>query len=483
MARPALPFRDPLPSPTPAVTRRTTSLRKSTLQQRHDGTATRSSWGRRAGEKQLAQLANEAPTPNSRFRPRLSLDQYLPPESDRPGTFTPGALPNPSGHPTTRQAHQPHPLSRTITQSSSSSASIQDDTPTHIPIKFGEKPRAPLNFAKSLPLAATRPSVSTDEAVATPNYKQARPYQGAFMSTGLVSKVNRNPEQLPPNKFASKPTFVMPDTPCKKQSYPSATFPPHPGSGRRSSRPSFGSPTTPFNSSVRANVEKTGEHLFRPNRSSHGRKGSVFSVDGEDITDFHGACDDILPPTPTKNLFRSSILTNSAKQSISPLSADLGQTQASIPNRKLTISLLASLSEHGEDDASGRSSSPHASHIDMSPCLALSFSSFSRSRARRGLFEAPAPVQTASIARATSLPRTIITSKEGLTKTGAITTGPLLERFVSGGIASPKTTQDSMLPPDPSRLSISNQQEAKFSASTGDATISLPPATPTMERT
>ena len=477
-------FREPLPSPTPVVSRRTTSLRKSTLQQRHDGNATRTSWGRRAGEKQLAQLTNDASSPNSRFRPRLSLDQYVPLENERGSPFAPGPLPNPSVHPATRQAHQPHPLSRTITQSSSSSASLQDETPTHVPMKVGERPRVPFSFAKSLPPGASRPlvSMSTEQAVATPNYKHAKPFQGAFMSTGLVSKVNRNPEQLPANKFASsKPTFVMPDTPCKKQSYPSATFPPHPGSGRRSSRPSFGSPTTPFNSAPKASPrDKTGEALFRPNRSSHGRKGSVFSVDGDDNVDLHGAGDDILPPTPTKNLFRTSILGTNARQSASPLSADLGPRKAASPIRKSNISLPASLCEQEEADASR---GHPVSHVEMSPCLTLSLSSFGRSRARRGSFATPSPVQTAPLTSPLAPPPTTHAEKKGLTETDAAAAGTPLERNLDREGSPLKNFMDSMMgPPDASRLSISNQQDFSLPPpSRGDPSASLPPATPTME--
>ncbi|KAH8893240.1 kinase-like protein [Thozetella sp. PMI_491] len=389
-------FREPIPSPTPAMTRRSTSLRKSTLQQRHDGTPNRSSWGRRAGEKQLAQFTNqEASTPNSRFRPRLSLDQYVPLEPERASPFTPGPLPNPSAHPMTRTTHQPHPLSRAITQSSSSAASLQDDTPTHVPVQFGEKPRAPLNFAKSLPAGATRPPNPLDPAVATPAYKHAKPYQGAFMSTGLVSKMNRNPEQGPPNsnKFpSSKPAFVMPDTPCKKQSYPSATYPPHPGSGRRSSRPSFGSPTTPFGSVTKRNGDITGDLLFRPNAVSHGRKSSVFSVDGLEDAD----AQEMPPPTPTKNLFRKSVMAGQAKKGTSPLSVGFDKKDSSSPSCDPDI---ASPLEHVSNEDS--------------------------------LF--------------------------------------------------PQTPQESMAPPDASRLFISNHPDTKKPITKTDRRPSFPPATPTME--
>ncbi|KAK3942274.1 hypothetical protein QBC46DRAFT_78305 [Diplogelasinospora grovesii] len=290
------------PSPAPfAMPRRSSSLRKSTLQQRHgDG---RLSWGRRAGEKQLAQLSSDAITP-ARSRPRLSLDQYLPPD-ERGSPFSQGPLPNPSAHPVQplpRQANQPHPLSRTLTQSSSGS-SLPDDSPTHFPVQLGDRPRAPMNFSKSMPLGS-RPPAAPGAPVATPQYKRAKPFQAAFMSTGLVSKMNRNPELGPLKQAGAKASAIMPDTPCKKQTYNSATYPPQSGgSGRRRARPSFGSPSTPFGSievpkrgNTFGNQERAGGLFFQQDRSSHTRKSSLLSLDGDD----HG---DDFPPTPTKNLF------------------------------------------------------------------------------------------------------------------------------------------------------------------------------------
>ncbi|KAK3326446.1 hypothetical protein B0H66DRAFT_160538 [Apodospora peruviana] len=316
----ASPFGEALASPTPSsLPKRSSSLRKSTLQQRHGD---RSSWGRRAGEKQLAQLSNEtSATPNFRSRPRLSLDQYLPPD-ERGSPFSPQVpLPNPSMHLIPRPANQPHPLSRTITQSSSGS-SLPDDSPTHIPVHFGERPRAPLNFSKSLPVGSQRP-LDDSQSVATPQYKRAKPFQAAFMSTGLVSKMTRNPELGLPKHPGAKVT-AMPDTPCKKQPYNSATYPPPVGSGgrRRSSRASFGSPSTPFSSTtpfgsvpvpVRGNLfgpsqEKPPSLLFQQVRSGHNRKSSLLSLDGDDQCDPSEVAADF-PPTPTKNLFFKSLST------------------------------------------------------------------------------------------------------------------------------------------------------------------------------
>ncbi|KAK0708760.1 hypothetical protein B0T21DRAFT_298301, partial [Apiosordaria backusii] len=300
------PTPDPLASPTPSsMQHRSSSLRRSTLQQRHgDG---RSSWGRRAGER--AQMTIEAASPMAaRSRPRLSLDQYVPVATESPFTHQ-GPLPPASAHflaHKAREQFQPHPLSRSLTQSSSNS-SLPDDSPTHVPVQFGEKPRVPLNFSKSLPPGARPPAKDSDD-VATPNYKQAKPFQAAFMSTGLVSKMNRNPELGPPKHPGAK-VNPMPDTPCKKQ-YSSATYPPNLSGGRRQSRMSFGSPSTPFSSN---GAPPTSSLFFQQVRAGHMRKSSLLSLDGDDLGASH---DDFPPPTPTKNIFRH--LTSSAQSARTP---------------------------------------------------------------------------------------------------------------------------------------------------------------------
>ena len=310
-----MPFRetrDVMSPPTPTATanmpKRSSSLRKSTLQQRHGDT--RTSLGRRAGEKQLAQFsAGVAATPPHGERPRLSLDQYLPLE-EYTSLFSPKApLQNPSVHPMPRAVNQPHPLSRTLTQSSSSS-SVPDDSPTHAPIQLGERPRVPLNFSKSLPPGSTRP-VNGPKPIETPDYKRVKPLQSAFMSTGLVSKMTRNPDLGLPDAPNSKIT-AMPDTPCKKQ-YPANTYPPQNSGGRRPSRPSFGSPSSPFRSSAigpgRGNIfglrdRPSASSFFQTSRPGHARKLSLLSLDGDDHNEPAGSQDDI-PPTPTKSFLRT----------------------------------------------------------------------------------------------------------------------------------------------------------------------------------
>ncbi|KAH9233747.1 hypothetical protein K456DRAFT_1749993 [Colletotrichum gloeosporioides 23] len=328
--------RDPLPSPTPPpqAPRRTGSLRKSTLQQRqHD----RSSWGRRSGANHLAQMSGDFSTPNSKNRPRLSMDQFLPPQAPRDSPFSSNPpLPNPSAHPIERSSHQPHPLSKTLVTSTSGN-SLEEQNNSMPPPSLFEKPRAPINFAKSMPYGSSRPSfMQEDNNENVTPFKAAKPWAGAFMSTGLVSKVNRNPEE-----FDNK--LTMPDTPCKKPTNGFATFPPPPGSVmKKNNRYSFGGmPSTPFNApgapSSRSTFGNPGKGLgiFQRMGSRHARRGSVlsldddkkFSLDTNFNVDLANATTDA-PPTPTKqgltpslsNLSEQSIESPSAKRSL-PFSA------------------------------------------------------------------------------------------------------------------------------------------------------------------
>ncbi|OAA62538.1 serine/threonine-protein kinase-like protein [Niveomyces insectorum RCEF 264] len=358
-----------------SLPKRTSSLRKSTLQQRHDP---RSSWGRRQGEKYLQQhqqqlqLQQEQQSPPSqqqpkrspnewsftaphlRNRPRASLDQLLKPEPRESPFKARGPLPNPSAHAVDRTIgaavpaapaapaapvaptamamattsgtapHQPHPLSRTLTTSSSSS-SLPDDSPTHFPVQLPpDRPRHASIFARSLPLNAHRPR---PEPVATPQYKSARPLQSVFASAGLVSKMNRNAEDEPLPHFGGRP-MVMPDTPCKKQVYPSNTYPPSSGSGRKHQQRRFvfpAAPETPFAHTAPAHPRGTstnnaGESVvnFFKLRSSHTRKNSILSIDG-DAGDSQGAADGFdLPPTPTKSVLAKNLFGATSRSQTSP---------------------------------------------------------------------------------------------------------------------------------------------------------------------
>ncbi|KAK0635878.1 hypothetical protein B0T17DRAFT_480897 [Bombardia bombarda] len=467
-------------STTPTgLPKRSSSLRKSTLQQRHGDS--RISWGRRAGEKQLAQLANETSTPLTRNRPRLSLDQYLPPTS--------AALPNPSLHLIPRPANQPHPLSRTVTQSSSSS-SLPDDSPTHVPMHIGEKPRVPLNFSKSLPPGSLRPTNDSDP-VATPQYKRAKPLQAAFMSTGLVSKMTRNPD-LGELKRPEPKVTVMPDTPCKKQPYNSATYPPQVGSGgRRSHRPSFGSPSTPFSSISGAgrgtnpfgDPDKPGSLFFQNVRSRHARKSSLLSLDGDD----HGAAGDTsddFPPTPTKNLFFKSFTTpahvtqtpNPSRTFALPTSAfGYDEHTDSLPSCKSQISQEVTCHDREKKcerpiDIDMDPSTPSAGD---GPRMSISLPSFSQRQAMLRPLVTPTPVRTFSALSAVHGARLNQASRAD----SKLSASPLHSLDYTEG-SSPQTPQDSMIhdlaPLDASRLSLHHSQD-------DNDRQSRTPATPTTQ--
>ncbi|KAM6507672.1 mitosis inhibitor protein kinase swe1 [Fusarium solani] len=318
------PSREPLPSPTPTTTvpKRSSSLRKSTLQQRY---GERGSWGRRSGERQLAQISSEFSP--SRSRPRLSLDQFVPPAVPQESPFI---STTPTSKPPTftgDRTFQPHPLSKTLTTSSSGN-SLTEETPIYAPVaRMPDRPRPHL-FSRSLPLNATRPTRPSDpsRAMATPNKSQL--WVGAFSSTGLISKVNRNPEEEADKKMAP------PDTPCKKHSNPFATFPPPAGSAlkkRGNNRNSFGGiPSTPFNpigAPAPNSFGNPGKGLAifqRGNASRSSRRSSILSLDGEEhklfgeTIDFSNPMEGDAPPTPTKNNLTPSLSKVSEKSFESP---------------------------------------------------------------------------------------------------------------------------------------------------------------------
>ncbi|RYC61269.1 hypothetical protein CHU98_g4942 [Xylaria longipes] len=490
-----------------SVPRRAGSLRRSTLQQRHN--SDRTSLSRRSGLTSLSTMAAsphnspEAVAPSNTNRPRISLDAFCPPSRDSP--FAEGIFHQPS-----TQLHQPptqrHPLSRTITTSSSGS-SMGDDSPTHCPIHV-EKPRARMNFSKSLPLGAVRPKPDLPGgslgSASTPDYKNAKPYSGAFASTGLVSKMIRNPEER-----RSSIVFGggVPDTPCKrappglpkKQTHGFATYPPPSpmGLAKRGARFNrhHGSPTSPFN---RSTNEPPRPVLFQGFNSRHSRKGSLLSLysDGggspNKIADEMDTCDEgSLPPTPTKNQ-----LPNQGSSDLSKLSNESPTIQRFLPLPTSTPHEIVAWQL--DADASRKSSSLNEPCNNISvgvdaltscedicqssitvgqgpgQCISLSSSSFGQSRARRGSLPVPAPLET--------MPKVIMNSgiRVKFAKNHPMNTASPLDRLESTEKASPTTPQEGGLLLDGSRLSSSsNRADAfLFPGSNGRGSI-LPPATPT----
>lgn len=514
---------------TSAAMRRAGSLRKSTLQQRERtswgkryaaqqlsqnfGEVTtpkqreRTSWNRRQAAQQLATIPNETATPNAKSRPRLSLDQFVPPPPRDSPFNTQGPLPNPSAHTMVNQpAHQPHPLSRTMTTASTST--VADESPTQFPTPTVEKAKGPTNFSKSLPVGAVRPQAERPGqgavSVSTPNYKNEKPFEGAFHSTGLISKMRYNPELG--NVGGSH--AVVPDTPCKGRRGTFATYP-QPWSGGAKSRGrhirhTFGVPSTPFDAQTPNRTANLFSEQPRPvafgGFSNHSRKGSLLSLysdDGRSPSQKHGEFeptgDAYMPPTPTKTqpLFpgssRKMQFSNGSPIFNRCLPAPLSAIRTdSIPQQELPTSCkyTPERSCNGRegkgnvvltDDVSER---PTPVVQETSPTVLVSLSSFSRSRARRGPSSAPAPLEVNSMVTIVKSPARVQCAKSNT----VIPASPL-ERLEfaekAPERASPHTPQSSMVPLDASRLSISNHADGLLFPGTGSRNSAIPPATPT----
>ncbi|KAF3491147.1 uncharacterized protein GIQ15_00664 [Arthroderma uncinatum] len=286
------------------IPKRSSSLRKSTIQQRHPE---RSPFARKTSAENDESLVLQ-----NRQRMAIDSSTFLPLNPDS------SPSPNPStplfaSH-TTSTFHPPmHPLSRTITQSSSSS-SVGDDSPTNraLSTNFSES-RPILNFSKSLPIGAVAPRApsllrqESSNASASPfstpeNYKLVKPLPAAFMSTGLISKKNKNVSDF---RNSSTMSHNMPETPCKRASNVlfGANPVPQASSGKflpyHKTSNSF---ETPFTHRVKA----PSSSRVVPTCS---RRGSFASIDGDINSiprspsaafDSQCATDSDLPPTPTK---------------------------------------------------------------------------------------------------------------------------------------------------------------------------------------
>ncbi|KAL2787458.1 hypothetical protein BJX66DRAFT_341191 [Aspergillus keveii] len=311
-------------SPFATVPRRTSSLRRSTLQQRQSDRSLFSR-ARAMGDSD----GSDSSTPLTvRSRPALDSNTFQP---NRESLFSPRPAQSSSLFSTSLGPAQSrpaaHPLSRTITQSSSSS-SLVDDSPTHEPVQKSDRPRGIFNFSKSLPAGATRPtaarhltredSTSSTDSFATPeNYKLVKPLPAAFMSTGLISKKNRNVDDPQSMLGFSK---NMPDTPCKRpiNLFTSSQRPPEEPLGKSTfSNPVDMPPPSPFNpSSSRPKLGPfaRGMGIFGNtfNQGDISRRGSFASLDGDDgihtqspsnRQDSQPLSESDFPPTPTKQTF------------------------------------------------------------------------------------------------------------------------------------------------------------------------------------
>ena len=329
------------------IPKRSSSLRKSTLQQRQferpsNGKVSPTLPTSPASPSNMDQQPLQAQNPPPKKGQRFSLDNHLPPVPRESPFASQGSLLNASIHPlgpgqsqgqsqaaALSASQTRHPLSRTMTQSSSTS-SFADDSPTHEPIHRTERPKSMFDFSKSLPIGSARPIDTDDEpsqsssqgVFATPaNYKSAKPLPAAFMSTGLISKKNRNVDELQD----LLPKAHMPDTPCKKpfQSFPDAAnfAPTATPAAVKQPRHSFGTPSTPLNShrsvlkpAPRALGRGVGIFGTRGGKGALQRKASFASLDGDDKSqsqsppnhDSQTSTDSEFPPTPTKGVLATS---------------------------------------------------------------------------------------------------------------------------------------------------------------------------------
>ncbi|OLL22103.1 Mitosis inhibitor protein kinase wee1 [Neolecta irregularis DAH-3] len=137
----------------------------------------------------VQQVEFGTPGPASKIRRQISIENFLPAQSRDSPFGTPQPIQNPSIHLFNRKAPQRrHPLSQAQNASATPSAS---------------------SSASSIP---SKTSVSSNDkhSFFTPqNYKLVKPFQAAFMSTGLLSKRNRPPA-------GKAKASLPPDTPCKR---------------------------------------------------------------------------------------------------------------------------------------------------------------------------------------------------------------------------------------------------------------------------
>ncbi|KAL8664695.1 MAG: hypothetical protein Q9202_002830 [Teloschistes flavicans] len=492
-----------LTSPLP---KRTSSLRKTTLQQRHD----KPSFAR---SKLNTDLAFECTTPGQsvpKNRFRMSLDCYLPSMAKDSPFSSQGSLPNASAHPMSQVSNKPsntasqgqghrHPLSRTMTQSSSNS-SMAEDSPTHIPVRQPETRRPLVDFNKSLPIGVVRPvssgnaaqvtssqESSTQGSFATPeNYKLAKPLPAAFMSTGLISKRNKNVED-PQIAFNMNSKEHMPDTPCKRHSLVGAATPAPaieiPTGRSRQVRHSFGTPSTPFNPHTSRPTHGTyakGMNIFGTGFNAGGvnRRGSFASADGEDGSQ----------PSSVKFESQSSdkgLLSTPTKQTIGPSATgsrachQTPESNSALPRTSAETSLFGSESKlihFGTPAGSADGDSDYM--MDDSPSATLRFgnhssfhSSFSLSRTSRN-DKSPTPLKKTFHTAPARL-------KSPRTKSDAVSPASPIQSLFDR--LPPHTPREGVMPPDPSRLSISSQTYGSIMQPM-DSMINSIPATPTTSR-
>ncbi|OAG34532.1 hypothetical protein AYO21_11314 [Fonsecaea monophora] len=480
------------------IPKRSSSLRKSTIQQRQiDRSSNVKFQNATEGDKSWLDFT---PIANPKKEMRMSLDNHMNPfPGDSPFPSS-GNLLSASIHPmTTMQtgsSYQPrHPLSRTMTQSSSQ-PDEQDDSPTHEPMHRPNRPRSH-DFSKSLPVGSSRPVPSSEDnefssqtSFATPgNYKSAKPLPAAFMSTGLISKKNRNVDD--PN--AGLPKAHMPDTPCKKQP---AIFQNEEKFAKsavnRISRQSFGVPPSPLEgghgpSKVSAFPFSKSVGIFgrRPSRHNLLRDGSLTSIDPEEKANGRSplsransqSTDSDYPPTPTKHLTelhdRSSVSPSPHQPALSTNRVIAPPTHVTRLSSSKLSPIVASPGCVDLDSDSVMEDSPSANLRPKSALTVVTLPDPALSQGRTSK-DLRYPLSTR---RTISIPTIPPPALERAKRTSVPPVSPRIEKTDRG---SPHTPLDSFFPPDPSGLTISGRAERPPTRQNNMAPII--PATPTGPR-
>lgn len=479
------------PASASSLPQRSSSLRKTTLQQRY---GEKGSWGRKTGERHLAQMRPDGSASPARNRPRLSTDQFLPPQPQRDSIFSSKIpLPSASIHSIeTNRPPQPHPLSKTLT-TSSSGQSLEEEQRSEIPTRAFEATK-PHPFSRSLPANAIRPSAQSsrdhNRVMATPN-ASGQLWHGAFNSTGLISKVNRNFEEEAERKITA------PDTPCKKHVNPFNTFPPPFSSALKkkssTNRNSFGgTPSTPFSSGTALGPDsfgKPGKGLSIFQRGSalrKARRGSFLVLDEEDRrssseqADMSVMGESDIPPTPTKNTLTPSASGLSQQSLESPSANRTVPMTSTTPSAPPPLALSAVRPPVSRESTSKFSQAIRGARISSTKSHPMSFPVTCSGSVASSL---PRPFTNTSSGRPRSRRELHMASnlslfasaqanfRTSLTKTVAV----LLESPVDGR-RTPQTPQESYLPWDASRLSISYNADGLLDDNMP------PPVTPTGAR-
>ncbi|KAK5940789.1 mitosis inhibitor protein kinase swe1 [Knufia obscura] len=483
------------------IPKRSSSLRKSTLQQRQSD---RSSPLRLNNFTDLRQNWSEG-TPNAKKPSRTSLN--LPaPHRDSPFSSQ-GDLLNASIHPmiSSQEPSQEtlqfrHPLAATMTQSSSSTGSVQDDSPTHEPPKRVDRSKSH-DFSKSLPIGAFRPQleqdsqstqVSSQGSFATPGaFKTVKPHPAAFMSTGLISKKNRNINEAD----AGLPKAHMPDTPCKKQTMmfppPKAQVKPMNAAIRNLKAPiaapnspseaPFGvTRTTPFPWASRSS------NLFSLQaKKSLARKASFASLASIEADDKprsqspsvpgDSQSTEGYPPTPTKPIAlheeRFSSISPSPQHVMSRPDPDMSSQAPNFTTRKLSPIQASPDSVDGDSD----------SVMDDSPSARLKPSRLLKVKAepvpyhvqsrRSRPLDSPTPLSRKSV-NSKSLSSPVDTRTK-------LARSPVTPHLTEAEDSSPHTPLEAVFPPDPSTLSISGKHERPVTRNGNHQFSPYIPETPT----